>query len=38
MADFKLSGVSLRETVYKGRAAIELTMPSSAYLDPARGR
>lgn len=32
--DFILNGVSLREATFKGRAAIEITMPSSAYQDP----
>ena len=32
--DFKLNGVSLREATFKGRDALEVTMPSSAYQDP----
>lgn len=32
--DFNLNGVSLRETVFQGRAANEITMPSSASQDP----
>ncbi|MFC0105935.1 hypothetical protein [Kibdelosporangium aridum] len=34
--DFTISRVSLRRAVYKGRNAVEVTMPSSAYQDPAR--
>ncbi|KJK48642.1 hypothetical protein UK23_16475 [Lentzea aerocolonigenes] len=33
---FTVSRVSLRQTVYKGRGAVEMTMPSSAYQDPAK--
>jgi hypothetical protein len=36
--DFRLSGVSLRETTYQGQPAIEMRMPSSAYQDPAKER
>jgi hypothetical protein len=38
VSDFRLSGVSLRETSYQGQSAIEMTMPSSAYQDPAKER
>lgn len=34
-ADFNLSGVVLKETSYKGRSALQVTMPSSAYQNPA---
>ena len=37
-ADFLLSGVSLRATTYLGQPAFEMTMPASAYQDPARER
>lgn len=37
-SDFRLSGVRLREVVDDGEPAFELTMPSSAYQDPARER
>lgn len=32
--DFNLNGVSLREKIFQGRDAIEVTMPSSAFQDP----
>lgn len=33
---YRLSGVQLRPSAYRGSAALELRMPSSAYQDPAR--
>jgi hypothetical protein len=33
---FKASGVSIRNSNYKGDAAVEITMPSSSYQDPSR--
>jgi hypothetical protein len=38
VSDFRLSGVSLRETTYLGQSAIEVRMPSSAYQDPTKER
>jgi hypothetical protein len=35
-ASFRLSGVSLRPSVYQGSAAMALRMPASSYQDPAR--
>ena len=35
MADFNLSGVFVRPAIYKGRSAVEVTMPPSAYQNPA---
>ena len=35
VSDFKLSGVALRQTSFKGREALEVTMPSSANQNPA---
>lgn len=34
--DFKLQGVTLAETTFKGRTAFQITMPSSATQDPAK--
>ncbi|WEJ32826.1 hypothetical protein [Devosia sp. SD17-2] len=34
--DFKLQGVSLVETTYLGRSALEITMPSAATQDPSK--
>jgi hypothetical protein len=34
--DFRLSRVSLQQSTYRGQAAFELKMPSSAYQDPAK--
>jgi hypothetical protein len=31
--DFTLSGVAIRQTSFKGREALEVTMPASAYQD-----
>jgi hypothetical protein len=36
IADFRLSGVSLREGVFGRDAALEMRMPSSSYQDPTR--
>jgi hypothetical protein len=36
LADFSLSGVSLREAKYHGESAPEISMPSSAYQDPSK--
>jgi hypothetical protein len=36
MTDFKLSSVQLEETVFKGRKAFRVSMPASAYQDPAK--
>jgi hypothetical protein len=36
VSDFVLSGVSLRQSLYKGESAFELKMPSSSYQDPAK--
>lgn len=38
LSDFRLSGVSLRQTTYQGQSAIQMTMPSSAYQDPTKER
>ncbi|SFI00558.1 hypothetical protein SAMN05216304_101348 [Bosea sp. OK403] len=35
-SDFRLSGVSLRQSDFRGAPAFELTMPSSAYQDPTK--
>lgn len=34
--EFRLSGVSLKESTYLSQAALEMRMPSSAYQDPAK--
>lgn len=36
VSDFRLSGVTLRESTYEGEAAFEIRMPASSYQDPAR--
>jgi hypothetical protein len=36
VGDFRLSGVALQQSTYQGDPALKLTMPSSAYQDPAR--
>lgn len=36
MQEYRLSGVTLRHTAFKGRDAIELTMPASANQDPTK--
>ncbi|SER28562.1 hypothetical protein, partial [Sphingobium sp. YR768] len=33
---FRLSGVTLRESTYQGAPSFELTMPASSWQDPAR--
>jgi hypothetical protein len=38
IAEFKLSGVSIKETTYKGKNAYEVTMPRESYQDPQKER
>jgi hypothetical protein len=36
VAEFRLEGVTLKETTYKGDPALEMRMPSSAFQDPTK--